>query len=193
MKDAARGNASRDGRRRRSWLIREMTVDDLSDVFALGEKLFRTGKWRALRWTWDEYELVNLFATDGEFCLVAEQDHELIGFVLGSLLEKRKSAWTYGYVEWLGVDPDAVRTGVARSLMDRLTERFVEAGARMLLVDTDADNERGRARLLPEGRLQPLGVHVYMSMNLEKGEERRRARAKPVPKGSGVSGVGGDS
>lgn len=192
MKDASRGNVSRDGKRRRSWLIREMTVDDLSAVFALGERLFRTGKWRALRWTWDEYELVNLFATDGEFCLVAEQDHVLIGFVLGSLLEKRKSAWTYGYVEWLGVDPDAVRTGIARSLMDRLTERFVEAGARMLLVDTDADNEGALAFFRKVG-FSRSATHVYMSMNLEKGEERRRARAKPVPKGSGVSGVGGDS
>lgn len=184
--------AGRKGRPRRAATIREMRLDDLPAVFALGERLFRTGRWRALRWTWDEYGLVDLFATDGDFCLVAEQDDALAGFVLGSLLEKRRSAWTYGYVEWLGVSPEAARRGIARALVERLTERFAEAGARILLADTDVENREAVAFFEKLGFGRAV-THVYMTMNLRKEADRRERAAQIPPRGSGVSGVDGET
>ncbi len=64
--------------------IREMELEDLPAVFAIGEKLFTPDRWPNLYRQWDEYELVDLFASDGEFCLVAEQDDKVVGFVMGT-------------------------------------------------------------------------------------------------------------
>ena len=55
-----------------SLVIRQMEIDDLADVFHLGEKLFTAREVPNLYRTWDEYEVVNLFQSDPEFCLVAE-------------------------------------------------------------------------------------------------------------------------
>lgn len=170
--------------------VREMELEDLPRVFALGEKLFTAEKWPNLYRTWDEYEVIELFASDGETCLVAEVDDLLVGFALGTLIEKRRSAWTYGYLLWLGIDPDVQRRGVAGRLVSRLTDVFIELGARMVLVDTDAENDAALAFF----RLQGFGnesAHVYLNRNLSThpGYIRKRAkrasgaaRAHPQPK-----------
>ena len=98
-------------------IIREMSLLDLPAVFTLGERLFTADKWQALYRTWDEYELAVHFASDSETCLVAELDETVVGFALGTLLEKRESSWTYGYLLWLGVDPELSRKRVAARLL----------------------------------------------------------------------------
>jgi len=45
-------------------IIREMSLQDLPAIFALGERLFPADKWPALYRTWDEYELAVHFASD---------------------------------------------------------------------------------------------------------------------------------
>jgi hypothetical protein len=56
-----------------------------------------------------------------------------------------------------------------------LTDLFVEFGARMLLVDTDAGNTPALNFVRREGfgSDQP---HVYLSKNLAREQERRRPR-----------------
>ena len=76
--------------------IRQITLDDLPKVFALGERLFTADRWPALYRTWDEYEVVTYFASDTETCFVAYLEDKLVGFVLGTTIEKRKSSWMYG-------------------------------------------------------------------------------------------------
>jgi ribosomal protein S18 acetylase RimI-like enzyme len=157
--------------------VRELELEDLPAVFALGEKLFTAEKWPNLYRTWDEYEITEMFAIDGDTCLVAEMNGRIIGFALGTLIEKRRSAWTYGYLLWLGVDPDCGRSGVASRLVARLTDLFIEAGARMILADTDAEN----AEALSFFRRQGFGnesAHVYLTRNLtsDPGYKRHRAR-----------------
>lgn len=55
--------------------------------------------------TWDEYEITTLFNSDSELCLVAELGDEIVGFALGTTVEKQHSAWKYGYLVWIGVRP----------------------------------------------------------------------------------------
>lgn len=147
--------------------IREMELDDLSEVYALGERLFTAEQLPTLHRTWDAYELATLFASDGEYCLVAERerDEKIVGFILGTVMHKRRSAWTYGWVIWLGVDPSQKRQGIARRLVDRLTEIFIESGARMLIVDTDAENAPALRFFEREGFGQRRD-HVYLTRNL---------------------------
>ncbi len=147
--------------------IREMTIDDLPVVFALGERLFRAEDLPTLYRTWDEYEIVDLFSSDGQFCLVAEHEEETVGFVAGTVIEKRHSAWSYGYLAWLGIAPDHEGRGIARKLVARLTELFIEAGARIMLLDTEADNARAIKVFEELGFGNPVR-HVYMTRNLTR-------------------------
>ena len=52
--------------------IREMTIDDFSEVFHIGEEVFTAEYSQSLYRTWDEYEITTLFNSDNELCLVAE-------------------------------------------------------------------------------------------------------------------------
>jgi ribosomal protein S18 acetylase RimI-like enzyme len=158
--------------------IREMTLSDLPAVYALGENLFPADKWPALYRTWDEYELAVHFASDYETCLVAELDERVVGFALGTLLEKRGSAWTYGYLLWLGVDPDVARKGVAARLFERMTDLFIKLGARMIMVDTDAENEAALSFFRSQGFGQET-AHLYLSRNLTHDPDYLRHRKRP--------------
>jgi ribosomal protein S18 acetylase RimI-like enzyme len=162
-------------------VIRELSLSDLPAVFALGERLFPADKWPALYRTWDEYELVIHFASDGETCLVADLDGEVVGFALGTVLEKRGSAWCYGYLLWLGVDEGIARKGIAARLFDRMTELFIKLGARMIMVDTDADNDAALGFFRKQGFGQET-PHVFLSRNLTRDPDYIRHRDGPPVK-----------
>ena len=157
--------------------VREMELEDLPGVYALGEAVFTADKWPSLYRTWDEYEPVGLFHSDGEFCLVAERDGRLAGFALGSLIDKRHSAWSYGYLTWLAVDPDMKRSGIASKLISVITDAFIRAGARMMIVDTDARNKPA-IKLFRKHDFLREDLHVYLSKNLTGHREYRRLRSR---------------
>ncbi|MBA2664007.1 MAG: GNAT family N-acetyltransferase [Bradymonadaceae bacterium] len=152
-----------------------MELEDLSAVFALGERLFTADLWPNLYRTWDEYELVQTFASDSETCLVAEVEGRVAGFALGTLIDKRRSAWTYGYLVWLGVDPTLARQGVGKKLVNRLTELFIAQGARMMLVDTDAEN-MAAVNFFRRHGFGNESRHVYMNKNLSNHPEYIRRK-----------------
>jgi ribosomal protein S18 acetylase RimI-like enzyme len=154
--------------------IREMELDDLPAVYALGERLFTSERWPNLYRTWDEYELVGFFAADSDTCLVASIGDQIAGFILGTVIDKRKSAWSYGYVVWLGVNPDLARRGVASRLLERLTQIFVDLGVRILMSDTDAENEAAIAFFQRQG-FGNMSEHVYLTKNLQQ-----KALAQPA-------------
>ena len=99
-------------------IIREMEIDDVSTVYHLGEKLFRSDEFPILYRTWDPYEVTDYFTTESEYCLVAEtEDKKIVGFVLANMIEKEGTAWKkYGYLTWIGVDPEFQRTNLGQRL-----------------------------------------------------------------------------
>jgi ribosomal protein S18 acetylase RimI-like enzyme len=143
-----------------------MELNDLPAVFELGQKLFTADKWPTLYRSWDDNELLQLFESSEEFCLVAEAQGRVVGFVLGSLMDKPRSAWRYGWLEWLGVEPEYHRRGVAKRLLSQLTELLVEREARIMLVDTDEQNAGALAFFRENGFGRELR-HVYLSQNLD--------------------------
>ena len=157
--------------------VRELELDDLSAVFALGERIFTAENVPTLHRTWDPYEVVAFFSGDPETSLVAvdEQTDQVCGFALGTVLEKRRSAWTYGYLVWLGVDPAYARSGVGRKLLNELTDRFIAQGARMMLVDTEADNDGAVSFFRRNGFGHPR-PHVFLSRNLTREPAYRKLR-----------------
>ena len=160
---------------RKNLEIREMELEDLPAVYALGETVFTADRWPSLYRTWDEYEAVGLFYSDGEFCFVAEYDERLAGFALGSLIDKRNSACSYGYLTWLAVDPQLKRSGIGTQLIGAITEAFIRAGARMMIADTDADNQAA-IRLFRKHDFLQEHRHVYLSKNLATHPDYRRLR-----------------
>jgi ribosomal protein S18 acetylase RimI-like enzyme len=148
--------------------IRQMQLRDLPSVFDLGERIFTAEQLPTLYRSWDEREIVTLFGTDEETCLVAEaqEPERIVGFALGRIMEKTRSAWRYGWVEWLGIEPRLKRSGIASRLINRLTELFIERDARIMLVDTDEDNLDALAFFRKNGFGQELR-HVYLSQNLD--------------------------
>ena len=145
--------------------IRPMEVDDLAPVFHLGEKLFTANTVPNLYRTWDEFEVVGLYQSDSEFCFVAEIEDHLLGFVLGTVISKTKSAWKYGHLIWMGVDPEFSRQGIADRLARHFLETMLEEGVRMLIVDTEADNLPALKFFRKMGFTNPQ-EHIYMTMNL---------------------------
>lgn len=42
---------------------------------------------------WSEAEVVELYGSDQETCFVAEQAGKVVGFCLGTILEKERNSW----------------------------------------------------------------------------------------------------
>jgi len=156
--------------------IREMTFNDLRAVFELGTRLFTPERWPTLYRAWDEYEIVQLFGSDGEFCLVAEVEGRIVGFALGTMMKKPRSSWRYGWLLWLGVSRRMKHRGIGTRLMNQLTERFIDAGARMMLVDTDDENHDALALFRKLGFGDEM-KHVYLSKNLVSHPSYRRRKS----------------
>ncbi len=149
--------------------IRSAGIDDLAAIFHLGEKVFTAQAASNLYRTWDEYEVTALFNSEPDCLLVAESDGQVVGFALGTTIEKARSAWSYGHLLWLGVDPDCSRQGIGSQLFDRFRERMETQGVRIMMIDTQADNEAAIAFFRRKGFENPTD-HVYMTLNLNKEE-----------------------
>lgn len=145
--------------------IQQMQFEDLLKVFAIGEKVFTAEKWSNLYRTWDEYELIERFNSDSEFCLVAKVQDQIIGFTIGSIIEKKRSAWSYGYLQWIAIEPKHAQLGVGRKLLNRMTRLFIKHGARMLIVDTEIDNNPA-INFFEKNGFKKESEQIYLSKNL---------------------------
>jgi ribosomal protein S18 acetylase RimI-like enzyme len=156
--------------------IREMTIDDFSEVFHIGEENFTAEYSQSLYRTWDEYEITTHFNSDNELCLVAEAGDSILGFVLGTTVTKHNSPWKYGYLVWVGVRKDTQQGGVGSALFKEIKRRMKEQGVRMIIIDTSADNQPA-IRFFQKQGFGDIQEHLYMSLNLS-----RKNRKKPVKK-----------
>jgi len=126
--------------------IRQMEIDDISAVYHLGEQLFTSEEFPILYRTWDPWEVTEYFTSDSEYCFVAEAEGKIVGFVLGNTIEKEGTAWKkYGYLSWIGVTPEFQQLNLGQRLYNRLEDLFEEEGVRMVIADTEADNEKAIA------------------------------------------------
>ena len=164
-------------RRRPEVEIREMEVDDIAAVFHLGEQVFTADKTPTLYRTWDEFEVISMFNADHEYCLVAEVEGRIVGFALGNVVAKKKSAWKYGYLVWLVVSPDYQRLGVASRLFNKFSDKMIEDGVRIFMVDTEADNLPALYFFRNRGFGSPQ-QHIYLTYNPDtNGKQKEKKRA----------------
>lgn len=165
---------------KRSFTIREMEISDIAEVYQLGEICFRADLWPMLYRGWDEYEVTTMFNTDGEYCLVAEnddfekgvtpEDERIVGFVLGTVMSKPGTAWSYGYIVWICAHPGWQREGVAGKLIDKAVEAFVQnEGVRIIMADTDPSNERA-VKFFKKKGFDQEHQHVFLTSNIENND-----------------------
>ncbi len=145
--------------------IRQAEIDDLASIFHLGEKVFTSQEFSNLYRTWDEYEVTTFFNQESENLIVAEDNGHVVGFAMGTTIEKARSAWSYGHLVWLGVEPDYARSGVGSMLFDKFKRLMKKQGVRMLMVDTQADNEPAIRFFRKKGFENPT-EHLYLTMQL---------------------------
>ncbi|MEM3722472.1 MAG: N-acetyltransferase, partial [Candidatus Bathyarchaeia archaeon] len=108
--------------------VRQMTLEDLPEVWRLSEEVFTPTQLQFTYRTWNINELLSLFQEDPELCLVAEDINtkKIVGFALGTILKRPFSPWTYGYFLWIGVKKMRRRRGVGKRLYRELEKRFRE-------------------------------------------------------------------
>lgn len=161
--------------------VRPMTVDDIAPVFHLGERLFTAQSFPTLYRTWDEYEVISLFMDDPEFCFVAEEEETgtILGFALGTIIRKRRSPWSYGYLIWLGSDHRIQGQGVATKLFNAFRNAMEEEGVRILIVDTEAQNHSALRFFRKQG-FNSVREHIYLSMNLETNRKGHKGPGKKI-------------
>ena len=148
--------------------VREMTIDDIYQVYLMGERVFGSQSSPNMFRFWESSEILDLFETDSEFCLVAEVDDELVGFCLGTTIKKKRSAWKYGYLIWLGVSPDCQGKGIGATLAREFQDRAVEDGASMIFIDTQADSDAVKFwKRMGFGHAQD---HVFLSKTVTDAE-----------------------
>ncbi len=143
--------------------IRLMGIDDIAPIFHLGEQLFLSELYPSLYRLWDQWEVTGAYNTDPDLCFVATVENKFAGFILGTLVEKQES--TYSYIRWLGVSPDFHRMGIAGKLLERLIERTIAQGADTVLMDTDPANEAAIRFFSKQGFRNPR-EHVYLTLDL---------------------------
>jgi ribosomal protein S18 acetylase RimI-like enzyme len=151
--------------------IREMSIDDMSEVFHIGEEVFTAEFSPTLYRTWDEYEITTLVNSDTELCLVAELEDKIVGFALGTTVEKQRGPWKYGSLVWLGVRPMTQKASIGNALFRELRRRMQDQGVRMIIVDTAADNKAALSFFRKQGFSNPR-EHVYLSLNLTRPHKK---------------------
>ena len=148
--------------------IRQMEIDDIPAVYHLGEDLFTSEDSPMLYRTWDPYEVVECFASDPEYCLVGEANGKIVGFLLATTFEKEGTAWKkYGYVSWMGIEENLQRVHLGRRLYRRVEEILQDDGVRMIIADTEGDNERAIAFFKAMG-FSPRSEHVWLAKTLQR-------------------------
>jgi ribosomal protein S18 acetylase RimI-like enzyme len=151
-------------------VIRQMEIDDVSAVYRLGEKLFSSEEFPILYRTWDPYEVTEYFSSNPDYCLVAETETngKIVGFILATTVEKEGTAWKkYGYLSWIGVDEAFQGTKLGLRLYRELEKRLLEDGVRMVIADTEAENEEAIAFFKRIG-FSNSGQHVWLAKTLRR-------------------------
>jgi ribosomal protein S18 acetylase RimI-like enzyme len=155
--------------------IRNMEVEDLHPVYTIGEQIF-TKEFSNIHNFWDEHTVMSSYLSDPEFCVVAtvrnkqyDEDgtttlstEQVVGFAFGTTIEKPRSSWKYGWLVWLGCDPNFQGMGLATQLYNTMAELFALEKVNMILIDTQANNEGALAFFRKQGFGQDE-EHVYLS------------------------------
>jgi ribosomal protein S18 acetylase RimI-like enzyme len=157
------------GKRKGEFEVRQMALEDLPEVWNLGENIFTPSSLQFTYRTWNVNELLSLFQEYPELCLVAEDANtkRIVGFVMGRILKRPFSPWTYGYFVWACVRRIRQKKGVGKRLYRELEKRFKEKGARIAIVDVEGNNQAG-IKFIEKLGFKKSQTYIWYSKNHEQ-------------------------
>ncbi len=71
---------------------------------------------------------------------LAHPQSQIVGFIFGSITEKRKREHSCGLLGWVGVAPSHQRRNIGTVLAHKLFEQFLEDGISLIVADTPMEN-----------------------------------------------------
>ena len=121
--------------------IRPLDELDITSISGIDEKI--SGRYRPEVW---ERRIGYHLRRDPDSCVVAEDGGKVVGFMLGEIRSGEFGLdEATGWIEVLGVDPDARGRSVGRKMAEAMLEYFRTQGAHSVrtLVDEDRDELSG--------------------------------------------------
>jgi len=142
-----------------------MKIDDLPEVFHIGESIYPSDVFPIMYRTWDEYTVTSQFNNNPNLCLVAESNGKVVGFIMATTIEKSQSAWKYGYIVWLGVRKRYQHTGVANRLYNAIEEKLKDLGVRIILADIEGTNQKA-LNFFKKKNFERSSIYVWVKKTL---------------------------
>ena len=127
MLRGVRRHRARRAKHMKNLIVRKMTVRDIDGVLRIDEKI--TGLPHK---AYFESKAAAIIKRSPDYCLVAEHQDRIIGFVLGDVRGWEFATELSGWLEIIGIDPDYHGQGVSRALMNELFARFRKAGVKFV-------------------------------------------------------------
>ncbi|WP_019123830.1 GNAT family N-acetyltransferase [Brevibacillus massiliensis] len=127
---------------------------------------FRLGDYAAITRIWQETglnetesetfdALAKQLAWDSELVMVAEQDGEVVGVVVGTI------DGTHAYFYRLAVRPDLQGSGIGRQLVQAIETRFQQRGVNRVLIMVNQENHK----VLPFYRALGYEMQKYVTLS----------------------------
>lgn len=137
--------------------IRPMTDRDFGAVYELGSRCYdRT----IIPYNyWSIGNVAKHFETSRDLCLVAEENGQIVGFVLCD--ENFETDEQSAYLEWLGVDAEHRRRGLGRRLAEELLARAAQLGKARVVLEVAAPNTASRALFEQLGFEEEVSVTYF--------------------------------
>jgi ribosomal protein S18 acetylase RimI-like enzyme len=137
--------------------IRPMEVRDFADVYELGVRSYKLTD-KPYNY-WSIREVADHLETSPNLCLVAEADGRVVGFVLGD--ETFEILDDTAHLEWIAVDEEYRRHGIARRLMEKAVAGVERLGKQAVVADIASDNPYSRGLAEKLGFSEGLSVTYF--------------------------------
>ena len=143
-------------------LIRDATADDLDAIIRIDEQI--SGIEKSAYWhdAYTEYQR----HLDSRFFLVAEQDGEVMGFIMGEIRAWEFGSEPCGWVFAIGIKQEIALSGIGSSLLDKLCDCFRQKGVTKVRTMT----AKQANELLSFFRSQGLMAGPYLQLEKDLNE-----------------------
>jgi ribosomal protein S18 acetylase RimI-like enzyme len=137
--------------------IRPMKIEDLPAVYRLGTRCYHVHD-KPYNY-WSVREVADHVEGSPELCFVAEAAGEVVGFALGApSYEILKDT---GHLEWVAVDSEYRRTGLATQLIDAVVSALRALGRQDVVADVSSANEASRTLFARAGFDEGISVTFF--------------------------------
>jgi ribosomal protein S18 acetylase RimI-like enzyme len=137
--------------------IRPMEVRDFAEVYELGRRSYEVTD-KPYNY-WSIREVADHLEGNPGLCFVAEADGRVVGFILGD--ETFEIIDDTAHLEWIAVDEQYRRRGIARRLMEEAVAAIERLGKEAVVADIAADNPYSRGLAEKVGFAEGLSVTYF--------------------------------